>query len=225
MEIVKILWSMVPGGVTAAALVFLLRGWITQRLKQSIKSEYDRKLEDHKAELTRANDVHLVELNAKYENAKQVLEHNLELARLEHQTKFAGSYQEVLKAIKDVHAMLIEIQKGMNAYTSIFENSAGPSKEDRRKQVAFLVEEFWKLYNPQRIFFTEALDGEIVQYVHDVSKKGIDFMLQVEKQEMSAQTEGHWTRINEEVQGQWNTVLASIRGRFRSILGVDDEQT
>ena len=221
MDIAKILWSMIPGGLAGALLVFLLRGWISQRLKQSIKSEYDRKLADHKAELKRDNDVYLAELNAKHETAKQLLEHNLELARLEHQTKFAGSYQEILKAIREIHANLIEIQAGMNAYTNIFESSNGPSKKERREKVGNLVGEFWKLFNPQRIFFAEALDKEIVTYVHDVTDKGIDFMLKVENEEMNAKTRADWTRINDEVKNQWNTVLASIRVQFRAILGVE----
>lgn len=39
------------GGVSGALLVWLLRGWISERLKQSIRNEYSQKLETHKAEL------------------------------------------------------------------------------------------------------------------------------------------------------------------------------
>ena len=43
--------SILSGGVAGAALVWLLRGWITERLKQSIQHEYSQKLATHKAEL------------------------------------------------------------------------------------------------------------------------------------------------------------------------------
>jgi len=43
--------SILSGGVTGAILVWLLRGWISERLKQSIQHEYSQKLEIHKAEL------------------------------------------------------------------------------------------------------------------------------------------------------------------------------
>ena len=48
MEAVLVLIS---GGASGALLVFLLRGWISERLKQSIQHEYSQKLENHKAEL------------------------------------------------------------------------------------------------------------------------------------------------------------------------------
>ncbi len=45
------LLSILSGGIAGAILAFLLRGWITERLKQSIQHEYAQKLETHKAEL------------------------------------------------------------------------------------------------------------------------------------------------------------------------------
>jgi hypothetical protein len=43
--------SVLSGGATGAVLVWLLRDWISERLKQSIQHEYSQKLETHKAEL------------------------------------------------------------------------------------------------------------------------------------------------------------------------------
>ncbi len=43
--------SIFSGGLTGALLVWLLRGWISERLQQSIRHEYSQKLENHKAEL------------------------------------------------------------------------------------------------------------------------------------------------------------------------------
>src|SRR5208283_2959814 len=43
--------SILSGGAAGACLVWLLRNWISERLKQSIQHEYSQKLETHKAEL------------------------------------------------------------------------------------------------------------------------------------------------------------------------------
>jgi len=43
--------SILSGGLAGAALVWLLRSWISERLQQSIRHEYSQKLETHKAEL------------------------------------------------------------------------------------------------------------------------------------------------------------------------------
>lgn len=45
------LLSILYGGAAGAALVWLFRGWISERLQQSIRHEYSQKLETHKAEL------------------------------------------------------------------------------------------------------------------------------------------------------------------------------
>lgn len=45
------LLSIISGGIGGAILAALLRGWITERLKQSIHHEYAQKLENHKLEL------------------------------------------------------------------------------------------------------------------------------------------------------------------------------
>ncbi len=43
--------SLLSGGAAGFVLVWLLRGWISERLQQSIRHEYSQKLENHKAEL------------------------------------------------------------------------------------------------------------------------------------------------------------------------------
>lgn len=45
------LLSILSGGISGAALVWLAKGWISERLKQSIQHEYAEKLESYKTEL------------------------------------------------------------------------------------------------------------------------------------------------------------------------------
>jgi hypothetical protein len=45
------LLSILSGGISGAALVWLAKGWISERLKQSIRHEYAEKLESYKTEL------------------------------------------------------------------------------------------------------------------------------------------------------------------------------
>lgn len=49
--ITSFLADALPGAASSAVLVWLLRGWITERLRQSISHEYSEKLENHKNEL------------------------------------------------------------------------------------------------------------------------------------------------------------------------------
>lgn len=45
------LLSILSGGLSGALLVWLAKGWISERLKQSIRHEYAEKLENYKTEL------------------------------------------------------------------------------------------------------------------------------------------------------------------------------
>ena len=49
--------SILSSSVIAAALVWLTRSWISERLKNSIRYEYDQKLESHKSQLKHESDV------------------------------------------------------------------------------------------------------------------------------------------------------------------------
>lgn len=208
-------------------LVWLFRNWISERLKRSIQSEYDILLEKHKAELKRDNDVYLAQLKAEHDKSMQLMNHNLELARLEHQTKFAGSFNEVIQTVKSTHAKLLEIHRALLAYTNILEFNTDPPKEERRKRIADIIKEFWEQYSPQRIFIPEQLDKEIVKYIKDVSKITVTFMNSLESGLTSVSNKKfpdheEWVKIYDEATDQWNTVLASIRHQFRSIIGINE---
>jgi len=47
----EIILSILSGGISGGLLVWLLRSWISERLRQAIQHEYAQKLETHKAEL------------------------------------------------------------------------------------------------------------------------------------------------------------------------------
>ena len=45
------IFSILSGSLSSAVLVWLAKGWISERLKQSIQHEYAEKLESYKTEL------------------------------------------------------------------------------------------------------------------------------------------------------------------------------
>lgn len=59
------LTSIFSGGITGGLLVFFLRGWITERLQQSIRHEYAQELETHRHEYSQKLETHKAELNTR----------------------------------------------------------------------------------------------------------------------------------------------------------------
>jgi hypothetical protein len=86
-----LLAQVLPGAVAGAALAWLLRGWISERLKQSISHEYSAKLENHKSEL---------------ELRVQALRHDYEVNRLRTSLFFdhqRAAFAELLAKIAEVN--------------------------------------------------------------------------------------------------------------------------
>jgi len=76
--IVTILSSVAVSAVLTSALVWLSKTWISTRLKNAIKHEYDQKLETHKASLTRdfAKEIEMLkgQISKALEQEKKVLD-------------------------------------------------------------------------------------------------------------------------------------------------------
>lgn len=88
---VNILVQLFPGAAAGAVLVWLLRGWISERLKQSISHEYSAKLEIYKNEL---------------ERRLQALRHDYEVNRLRTTLFFdhqRAAFAELLAKIAEVN--------------------------------------------------------------------------------------------------------------------------
>ena len=187
-------------------------------LKRGINHKFDKALEHHKAELSRENEI-----------MRQKSSHTLELARLERQIRYSGTYEKILNAIIQIHEKLIDIHKSIRDYVKIFGELGDATTEERRKNLCNQIDIFWKIYNTNRILLPEELDKEITNYIHSVSDKALAFMIHIEKplkthdQHINKAQEQYekWDAINEEVNKQWNTTLYFIRNQFKNILGVE----
>jgi hypothetical protein len=64
--LLQLLGTWVVGSLAGAGLTVLaLRTWISERIKGSIKAEYDEKLETHKAQLKAQSDVEIEQLKSR----------------------------------------------------------------------------------------------------------------------------------------------------------------
>ncbi len=52
------LFSVISGGVSGAVLVWLAKGWISERLRESIKYEYAEKLESYRTDMNLGSKLH-----------------------------------------------------------------------------------------------------------------------------------------------------------------------
>ena len=90
--------SIVSSALVSGAVVWLSKAWISERLKNAIKNEYDQKLESHKAQLKAANDIELEKLRS-----------SLNILAAERQIEYSKLYEKRADAITEVYACLKDV--------------------------------------------------------------------------------------------------------------------
>ena len=92
-EIQTFILSLVSGSSASALVVWLARNWMSERIKNSIKHEYDSKLETHKAQLT-------------FENSTTI--EKLKSQLLEQHVQFTSVYAKREELLSGLHKKLNE---------------------------------------------------------------------------------------------------------------------
>src|SRR5207244_3321243 len=116
-------------------LAWFLKEWISERMKNAIKHEYDQKLEAHRARLKAVVDTEIETLKAKLEaenaRAQEQLKADLQIAASEHQIRFEKLHEKVAQTVAGSYARLQALWDAVQNYTSILETASMGSKEDR----------------------------------------------------------------------------------------------
>ena len=129
---VQTVFSLVVAIGGSGAITWLARTWISERLKGSIKAEYDQQLESHKVRLKAQADVELEKLRSR-----------LALEAKEHDVVFSKLHEKRGEVIADLYAKLKRVQRDLAEFTKIFEMVGGPSKEERFKKLSESQKEFF----------------------------------------------------------------------------------
>ena len=132
--LVALLSSAAVSACLTAALFWLLQNWISERLRNAIKHEYDVKLESHRAQLVAsfgaANETHKAKLHADNAQAVERLKADLQVAAAERQVRFARLYEKVAECVAEMYLRLSSLTIAVSRYTSVVETSAMGSKEE-----------------------------------------------------------------------------------------------
>jgi hypothetical protein len=121
---ITILTSLISSAALLGALVWLLQNWISERLKNAIKHEYDAKLETHKAQLKAEYDKELESCKAKLaiENATATerLKMELQMVMLKEQYKTEYMAEETVRRLlnhkKFIRRTFAAIQNELGGY-------------------------------------------------------------------------------------------------------------
>ena len=134
-----------------AAILWLTKAWIGERLRSAIKGEYDTKLESHKAQLKAEYDhlleTHKIQLKAQADLELEQLKSLLSVSAAEQNATFSRLHERRVDVIAKTYGLLRRLHTSIAEYTTPFEMGGGMPRQERRTEAAKASSEFSQYFS------------------------------------------------------------------------------
>ena len=191
------------------------------KLKESVKSQFDEKIEEYKSKLNE-------ELSLKIEPIKAELAKN----NITHQIQFGFLHQERSKVILELYRKLIELHSAMIDWTNFLHpviKDAQNEEEERSRRANLALHDFKDFYLLNRLFFSKKFCLYIDEVFKEYWDRGWDFGYRQERlksgqldKEFQLEYVQDMSRISKELKENLPTHIAEIERIFREILNVEE---
>jgi hypothetical protein len=203
-----ILSSILTSGIVAGLLVFVVRTYISQR----IKNEYDMKLETHKAELKAQNEVEIERLRS-----------SLTAMANEKQIRFSSFHDKLKEIVPKTYALIQEHRHAVREYTKPILGEDAPPLPERRQEVDKCIKEFWDHFYPNELYFPENVAQEI-RSLNDLSREVCNSFWQAHESDWrkSAPLEEYRNLLEQykSLLREEEELFIKIRRQFQELVGV-----
>jgi hypothetical protein len=201
------LLEVITSASVSGLLVWLTKSWISERLRNAIKNEYDQKLESHKAQLKAQSDVEIEKLRSQ-----------LSIAATEHEVTFSKLHEKRARVIAKTYSLLKKLFVCLGEYVNIVQLPNAPSKEEQRKVAAEAYQNFRSYYVTRVIFFPKPTASKLEEIDLELVKTFNRFVIEVEMSKNPDPT-NKWIEIFNRVKGEIKTALDELEDEFRRLLG------
>lgn len=208
-----ILTAIVSSTLVTGVIVWLTKSWISERLKNAIRHEYDQKLESHKSQLRYQADSELEKIKAE-----------LQIEAAKHNIQFAKIFEEIANTVIEIYAKLVVFKDAVGEYVSIIEWEGGTPKEERRKAADDKMKDFLAYYKSRKIYLPESTAKMVDEFWQGLYEISIDFMFGVEQgrdERRNSNEKDAWIEAHNYMSKHIPEVLSKLEKEFRRILGVD----
>lgn len=200
--------SLVTSSALTAALLWLTKTWIGERIKNDIKHQYDQRLETHKAELKSTQDIAIEQLKS-----------DLRKTAYEHEIRFARLHAKRAEVVAGTYARLQELVNCVADYVKVLSSTADPPLEQRRKDVDAARHEFGEYYRPNRIYLPGNTESQIDGFVTGLLGVARSFARGVEGGMDDRTGRDSWGDADEWMESKAKPLLAELKSEFRRLLG------
>lgn len=212
--LLSILSSVVTSSVLTATLVFLSKTWMSERIKNSIKNEYDVKLEEHKNKLKKDTDKEI-----------ETIKSDLMRFAQKDKIRFEIIYKRRIEIIETVHKLIRDIHESTRKYITIGKNSANNGEELKN----YVCEQLFSLkdyYGVNSIFLPKEI-GEFILTINDKMHSIIaDFDAYIINESLSnpSQSKEKWIELYKLLETEIPLIYQKMRECFRDLIGTTEQE-
>lgn len=213
---VQLLTSAAVSSLLAAAIVWLSKSWISERLKNSIKNEYDEKLETHKAQLKAQSDIETERLRSQ-----------LNITAAEHQVRFSRLHNKRAEVIAELYSLLVQAYWDTSSFVSPIDWAGEPDKKQKYVTAMNSIAEFFRFFDKNRIYLPEGLCEKFETFIQAMRGKAIGFGVYVRYDDATMPSDSiekkhnAWTNAWEYFEQEVPSARAALEHELRNILGGD----
>ena len=219
--VVTVFLSSVVSSALSGLLLWITKTWLSEKLKNAIKNEYDTKLESHKAqikaELDTQIETHKAQLKAKSDVELEQLKSTLSIAASQQNTTFLQLHTRRVDVIANTYGKLKHLHDCVANYIKPFEAQGEKSREDRRDMVVKASTDFTTYYSKNEIFLSQPVAARIRQVNQELVSISNVYIFAVELPPNPDVKE--WIKITERFEGNVSVALSGLEKQLRQLLG------
>jgi len=209
----------------SGVLVYLLRNWISVRLKASIQNEYDEKLKTLEARLRieTEKDIERYKAQLKYESELEImkLRSDLEIAAAEKNLRFSHVFPDTAQTIRETYGKLVDLKDAVLRRMAVgSENQAEIERDEanlRQKREAA-----WDYLDRNKIVIPKPASGMAKEVLNELSelerKYGEALRLQRVPQDTQALAQKRGDELSATMRNVGN-LLSTLEDSFQEIFG------
>lgn len=218
---VTVISSAAVSAALSGLLLWLTKTWVSERLKNAIKAEYDTKLESHKAQLKAEFDkqieTHKAQLKAKSDVELEQLKSSLSIAASQKNTTFSQLHARRVDVIANTYGKLKRLHDCVANYIKPFESTGERTREERRKEVFEASIDFAPYYSQNEIFLSQPVAEAIRSVNQELVSISNIYIFAVELPQTPDVLQ--WMSITEKFEGSVKDALSGLEKQLRQLLG------
>jgi len=210
--LLQTLASTLVTGALIAAVLWLAKAAIMQRLSNAVRHEYDLKLEAFRDSLKRSAEVEIARMKA-----------DLDISAEEHRVRFGQLHERRIEAIAETYAKLQTFKDAVVEYTKIAEFGQQKPRGDRLAGAVPAQADLYAYFSQKRVFLPAPVADRIAALNQTLVQIANKFTLIVDpdnqrRSPLPNATEV-WIELHERVEKEIPEALRALEDELRILLG------